>query len=67
MLWCLDGRSHSASLGPRVDPDEILALRVLAERHGFRVAGLSRFDRRIDPARLSPITTTTTTSLGGKS
>jgi acetylornithine/succinyldiaminopimelate/putrescine aminotransferase/predicted amino acid dehydrogenase/acyl carrier protein len=48
MLCCLDGRSQSASVGQRLSAGELRAMQSSAERHGFHVRGLSRFDRMIE-------------------
>jgi fatty aldehyde-generating acyl-ACP reductase len=52
MALALEGRRESFTLGPTVDPAKVRAIRAIAARHGFRMAGFRRFERAIPDAEL---------------
>lgn len=51
MILALEREYQDTSLGSDLTPESMLRLRDLAEKHGFRLAGLRSFDRPVDPER----------------
>lgn len=47
MILALENRNESFSLGRDLDVDRIREIRQLAEKHGFRLAGLRSFERAV--------------------
>lgn len=45
MMLALEGHSQHFSLGIEIDPESIAYTRAMAEKHGFKLAGLRSFDR----------------------
>ncbi|CAB1129804.1 Predicted amino acid dehydrogenase [Candidatus Hydrogenisulfobacillus filiaventi] len=52
MTLALEGRLEPFTLGPEVEVERVAVIRALAARHGFRLAGLRRFERAIDEAEI---------------
>lgn len=55
MILALEGRLECFTLGPTIDVDRVREIRVLAEKHGFSMAGFRRFERAIDDQELEEI------------
>ena len=53
MMLALEKRYENASLGADLNMEHIQYMRGLAEKHGFRLAGLRSFDRPVTPAALA--------------
>jgi len=51
MMLALEQDYRHTSLGSDLTPESMLRMRDLAERHGFRLAGLRSFDRPVTDAR----------------
>lgn len=55
MLLALERRYESFTLGRELRVEQVDEIAALAERHGFRLAGLRSFHRAVDPAQIRRI------------
>ena len=55
MVLALDGRYESFTLGKEVSVTQVDEISVLAEKHGFHLAGFRSFERAIDSAAIDRI------------
>jgi hypothetical protein len=50
MMLALEQRYQDTSLGANLNFETMNLMRELAQKHGFRLAGLRSFDRPLEPA-----------------
>ena len=55
MILALEGRYENYSLGRDLDPNRVEEISRLADKHGFRLAGLRSFERAIAPERFAQV------------
>ncbi len=55
MILALEGRLEPFTLGPEISPDKVGEIHRLGARHGFRLAGLRRFERAIADSEVQAI------------
>jgi fatty aldehyde-generating acyl-ACP reductase len=55
MILALEGRYEDYSLGRDLDPAKVKEISRLAEKHGFRLAGLRSFERAVPPERFAQV------------
>jgi fatty aldehyde-generating acyl-ACP reductase len=55
MLLALEGRYEDYTLGAEIELDRVREIHALMHRHGFRLSGLRRFERRITDSEVEAI------------
>lgn len=55
MILALEGRYEDYSLGRDLDPAKVEEISRLADKHGFRLAGLRSFERAVAPERFAQV------------
>lgn len=55
MILALEGKYENYSLGREIDIDKVDEIRMLAEKHGFRLAGLRSFERVINQSYIEEV------------
>lgn len=65
MLLAIEGRYEDYTVGADIELDRVREIHALMHRHGFRLSGLRRFERRISDEEVDAIRNAARPPAGG--